>query len=159
VALVSLWALFAAAAVGVGFAAAGLVGDPFTTSGTGSVQAVPGASVSGPDPSTPAAKPSIAPTDTAPTGDQLTRTLSTRGGFVSATCGGGLLRLSASPAVGWGIHDLRSGEGREGRVRFDRAEHGDDRVEVQATCADGAPRFAIEDDGSTSDGSHGGGED
>lgn len=161
-ALVALWAVFAAAAVGVGFGAAGLVGDPFTTGTTGTVPAVDDTPTSDPATSSPAPRPSGSATSAPSAGGPETRTLSTRGGFVSATCRDGLLRLSASPAVGWGIDDLESGEGNEGRVRFEESEDGDDRVDVRASCGGGVPRFAFEDDGGSGHGDDdgsGGGED
>jgi hypothetical protein len=162
-ALVALWAIFAAAAVGVGFGAAGLVGDPFTagtTSGAGPAVDGTATSEGSSSPATPTASPSRQPstggpsTTAGPAGGPETRSLSTRGGIVSATCGTGQLQLSASPAVGWEIHDLESGDGGEGKVRFERSEDGEGRVDVRASCDNGVPRFAIEDD------SHGhGGED
>src|SRR3990170_9094758 len=137
-ALVAAWALFAAASVGVGFAAAGLVGDPFTDGGV----AAPAAGGSGGTPSTsPSASPS-SPGSTSPqpggsgTVADVTRSVTTRGGFVSGTCRAGLVRLSASPAVGWEIDDLDDEPEREARVRFERVDDGDGRVEVRAGCVD-----------------------
>src|SRR5688500_7503508 len=108
-ALVAAWVLFAVASVGVGFGAAGLVGDPFTDGGV----AAPGAaSGSGDGTATPtptsstSPTSSASPTSTAPTVADVQRSVQTRGGSVFGTCRSGLVRLSASPAVGWEIDDL-----------------------------------------------------
>ena len=86
----------------------------------------------------------------------VTRSITTRGGLVSATCrSDGFVQVSGSPAVGWEIEDIDGGARRDARVRFERPD-GDSRVEVGATCARGAPRFALDDDG---DGGGGGGDD
>jgi hypothetical protein len=163
VALVALWAGFAAAAVGVGFGAAGLVGDPFTVGTTGSS----GAAQRPAGATAPASPATSSPTATgstsavpSPTGQAVTRTLSTRAGLVSAVCQDGLVRLNASPAVGWGISDLDSDRRREARVRFERTDEDEDgRVEVRATCAAGNPAFALAEDDEHSGDEDGGGED
>lgn len=154
-ALVAAWALFAVASVGVGFGAAGLVGDPFTDGGV----TAPAASGSGDSPgtstptsSTPTSStsptPSDSPSSTSSTVADVQRSVTTRGGFVSGTCRSGLVRLSASPALGWEIDDLDDEPERQARVRFERVDDGDGRVEVQAGCVDGTPRFVVEDDSS-----------
>lgn len=70
----------------------------------------------------------------------------TRGGLVSATCRSGLVQVSASPAMGWQIEDIDGSPQRDARVRF---EQRDSRVQVEAGCSRGAPRFALDDDDST----------
>jgi hypothetical protein len=65
-ALVALWAVFAAASVGVGFAAAGLVGDPFTDPQTAGVSAATAQSASAP-------VSSAAPETTATSGSERPR--------------------------------------------------------------------------------------
>ena len=156
VGLVLLWVLFALAAVGVGFAAAGLVDDPLTRSvavqpatdaeGTGGSNG-PSASPS-PLPSGTASSPSGSPqpTDSAQPTGQVTRSLSTVGGLVTATCAQGRVRLAASPALGWEIDDLDSGFRSDSRVRFEPSADGDGRVEVRAQCTDsGVPSFELDD--------------
>lgn len=178
-ALVAVWALFAAAAVGVGFGAAGLVGDPFDdrldTAGSG----VPITTESGGRSSPPEASPTAGPADPSPSATPSTgstrstgprgtpatsaptrsatpstvtasRTLSTRAGVVSARCRGELVQLAASPTIGWQLDSFDDGD-REARVRFEQVEEDGDRVEVRATCADGRPRFAVEDEGDRAD--------
>jgi hypothetical protein len=82
----------------------------------------------------------------------VTRSLSSRGGLVSATCRDGLVQLSASPAVGWEIEDIDGGRQREARVRFERSDDGDGRVEVRAVCTGAGPQFELDDDSSGHDG-------
>lgn len=169
VALGLLWALFAAASVGVGFGAAGLVSDPFTAGGNDVGQVSAPASPAAPSASSASA--SDAPSGTAssgpsaparPSSDPETRGVSTRGGFVSGTCRDGLVAVSASPAVGWAIKDVEGGRRSEARVRFERSD-GDGRVEVAATCSGGVPRFALKDEsgggeGGSGSSGHGGGD-
>jgi hypothetical protein len=165
-ALGALWAAFAVLSVAVGFAAAGLVGDPFTDGvaagppAAGQATRVPTTDgSSAPDPTAPdptgtattpapsgSPRPSSSrePDPSAPAGP-VTRTLQTRGGTVSATCRGGTVRLSVSPAVGWTVDDLDP-PGRESRVRFEPTGDRDGRVEVEARCAGGRPRFELDDD-------------
>jgi hypothetical protein len=164
-ALGALWALFAAASVGVGFGAAGLVGDPFSDPGPGLTAASSG-SVSvpvstptprGTGPSATPSGPSTGPTSTGPV--DVVRGVTTRAGFVSGSCGGGLVVVSASPAVGWAIDDVDGGRREEARVRFEATGEGDGRVEVTARCVAGVPVFAVEnqDRGGGSSGSGGSG--
>jgi hypothetical protein len=147
-ALVAVWALFAAAAVGVGFGAAGLVGDPFTDGevSTGGVtsSAAPSASSAAPTTSTPA------PATTTPGPRPVKRSVTTRGGLVTGTCRGGLVGLGAAPSVGWEIDDLDDEPQREAKVKFERVDDGDGEVEVQARCAGGVPTFTVEGDSSGS---------
>jgi len=159
-ALISVWALFAAASVGVGFGAAGLVGDPFTDSGAGVVTAAgsPTQSSGTPTPSessgspSPSSSPAETEGSSAPGGtpEGVTRSITTRGGLVYGTCRNGLVRLSAAPAVGWEIDDLDEEADTEPQARFERVDDGDGRVEVSAVCAAGVPRFSVEDDSSGS---------
>jgi hypothetical protein len=166
-ALAAVWALFAAASVGVGFAAAGLVGDPFSdpagvaaaappaagsrpTSGTASPRPT-GSSESSPRPTGPGAA-----TDPEPTVHSVT----TRGGFVAGSCRAGLVTVSASPAIGWQIDDVDGGQVGDARVRFE-ATSGDGRVEVHSWCSGGTAKFSVDDrtagdDGSGSSGRGGG---
>jgi hypothetical protein len=150
VALGVLWALFAAASVGVGFGAAGLVNNPFTgTGGDLAPVAVP------PSTAEPTDRPSTgspAPAESEP----AVRGFSTRACFVSGSCSGGLVAVSASPAVGWSLDDVDSGRRDEARVRFEHSD-GDGRVEVTAWCERGVPRFSAEDRdrGGDDDGSSG----
>ena len=169
--LVALWAVFAAASVGVGFGAAGLVGDPFTGPGGDAVplSEASGAADSGtatpasptPDPSTSAGSGGT----TAGTGADrpVVRSLSTRAGLVSGSCSRGLVTVSASPAVGWALDDVDGGPTTEARVRFARTGDRDGRVEVRARCAGAEPRFTQRDDahggGPDSTGGSGGGDD
>ena len=217
-ALVAVWLVFAAAAVGVGFGAAGLVGEPFerVTGSAGDRLPVvddvgePAASQSAED--DPAATPT--PTKTAsPAGSTgpargvdeptasarprttgvrsadsgstptrrsssprprasrtgggssapeaptaQTRTLSTRGGLVSATCRGSALEVGASPAVGWEIAEVEREDDGEQKVRFEPVD-GDGRVEVRVRCAGGAPVFSVEDEPDDDSSGSGGGDD
>ena len=65
---------------------------------------------------------------------------------MSASCRSGLVQVSGSPALGWEIEDIDGGARRVSLVRFERPD-ADGRVEVEATCARGAPRFSLDDDG------------
>jgi hypothetical protein len=127
--LTVLWALFAAAAVGVGFGAAGLVGSPFTD-GTGDTLTAQGST-------TPAA--------TAPSGTAAaSRSLRTRGGVVWASCAGGLVSITASPAVNWQLDRIASGRRPTASLEFTRSGT-DGKVEVSVHCVGGTPRFALDD--------------
>ena len=100
---------------------------------------------SGPSPSTEPAR-------------AVTRSITTRGGLVSATCRSGLVRVSGSPVVGWEIEDSDGEAQRAARVRFERPD-GNGRVEVGATCSRGAPQFSLDDeDGGVDEDDAGGGE-
>jgi hypothetical protein len=165
--LVALWALFAAASVGVGFGAAGLVGDPFTDPGGAQVTVAdagdPGAAGDTSGPSSPpssSASPSDSSTTPAPSRTRsatpsatgttaaaapVVRSLTTRGGLVSGSCTRGLVTVSAAPTVGWAIKDVDGGPAREARVRFEPTGDGDGRVEVRARCVGGVPHFSVED--------------
>ena len=163
-ALAGVWALFAAASVGVGFAAAGLVGDPFSdpagaaaaapppaagdrpTSGSPSPRST-GSSVSSPRP-TGAGDPS----GPAPTVHSVT----TRGGFVAGSCRTGLVTVSASPAIGWQIKDVDHGQVADARVRFE-ATGGDGRVEVHGWCSGDTATFSVDDRTGGGGGDDGGG--
>jgi hypothetical protein len=146
-ALVAVWALFAAAAVGVGFGAAGLVGDPFTDGevSTGGItsSAVPSTSSEAPTTSTSALTTTAGPRP-------VKRSVTVRGGLVTGTCRSGLVSLGAAPSVGWEIDDLDDEAGREARVKFERVDDGDGEVEVRARCVGGVPTFTVDDDSSGS---------
>jgi len=135
--LTALWALFAAAAVGVGFGAAGLVGGPFTD-GTGDRL------------SAQVTRTSVAPGSTGATG--AARSITTRGGVVSATCVAGLVALRASPAVGWSLDRIDEGRLEVASLELRRPGR-DGKVEVSARCAAGVPRFALGDDTTRTGGS------
>jgi hypothetical protein len=149
-ALAAVWALFAAASVGVGFAAAGLVGDPFsdpagTTVGAAPPSAGPTSGTASPRPtgssvSSPRPTGTGAATDPEPTVHSVT----TRGGFVAGSCRAGLVTVSASPAIGWQIDDVDGGQVVDARVRFE-ASGGDGRVEVHSWCSDGTAKFSVDD--------------
>ena len=151
-ALAAVWALFAVASVGVGFAAAGLVGDPFSdpagvaaaapppAAGGRSTSATPttgptGSSVSSPRPTRAGATAEPEPT---------VHSVTTRGGFVAGSCRAGLVTVSASPAIGWQIDDVDGGQVVDARVRFE-ATGGDGRVEVHSWCSGGAAKFSVDD--------------
>lgn len=143
-----MWALFAAAAVGVGFGAAGLVGDPFTDGGVSA-----GAVTSPATPTTSSAAPTTsraAPSSTTAAVQPVKDSVSTRGGLVTGTCRGGLVTLGAAPSVGWAIDDLDDEPEREAKVKFERVDDGDGEVEVQARCVGGAPTFSVDEDSSGS---------
>jgi hypothetical protein len=127
--LTVLWALFAAAAIGVGFGAAGLVGNPFTdtvgdTLGgqqpTSSVGSTPGSSTS------------------------LTVARVTRGGQVFASCLGGLVKIGASPAVDWQLDRIDQGRLPTASLEFTRSGT-DGKVEVSVHCVADRPQFALDD--------------
>ena len=179
VVLVALWAAFAVASVGVGFAAAGLVGHPFTDASStvaveGSTSSPSTASSSTPDASTPAdsgtpTTPTGTGTPKGTTGPKGTRSgspatsaepkpvvrgFNTRGGYVSASCRDGLVAVSASPAVGWRLDGVTSGRVVTADVEF---RSGDLGVEVSAVCSGGLPRFSLDDrGGGGGGGGHGG---
>lgn len=180
VTLIALWAVFAVASVSVGFAAASMVSDPFTdvnTTGEVSDLAGPaGSPVTEPDgspsadpsntpsPTTGTSKPSRTPTSgsssvgtrTPPNNSSSTvkRGISTRGGYVSATCRDGLVSMGAAPAVYWVVDSRTPGGAPSGRVRLEPAQDANgERVEVTATCPGGTPAFTTE----YSDGGGGGG--
>jgi hypothetical protein len=167
-ALAGVWALFAAASVGVGFAAAGLVGDPFSDPAGVAAAAPPPAAGGRPTSNTPAAGPtgssasSPRPTGTGDaTGPEPTvRSITTRGGFVAGSCRAGLITVSASPAIGWQIKDVDHGQVADARVRFE-ATGSDGRVEVHGWCSGDTAKFSVDDrtggddDGGGSGGSSG----
>ncbi|MCY7372738.1 MAG: hypothetical protein LH461_03435 [Spirochaetaceae bacterium] len=184
IALVTLWAAFAVAAVGVGFGAAGLVGGPFSdgvadaasagqsqlptststsTAGTPapSPSSSPAASTGSASPGTTEDPGPVSTREATRTGDSatstrpvparsVTRSITTRGGLVSASCRSDLAQVSGSPALGWEIEDIDGEARRVSLVRFERPD-ADGRVEVEATCARGAPRFSLDDDGGDDD--------
>ncbi len=199
--LVALWLVFATAAVGVGFGAANLVGDPYADAqgGGGSVaitqqdtsapQVEPGStgSLASTSPSaspkksgrkpSPTAAPRATRRSSSPTatsqqspkprsstsaarpggggatgstaggggGSTSQRSLSTRGGLVTAGCRDGLVSLGASPAVGWSIDEISQGRVEEAKVKFRRTGGGEGEIEVHATCVSGTPRFQLDD--------------
>lgn len=163
-ALVALWGLFAAAAVGVGFAAAGLVGDPFTeptgarvAASAGTTPAPTTITPTTPAPATTSGRPrnhhggqSPSPTTSRPAAtttrpeQPVVRSLTTRAGLVSGSCRAGLVTISAAPAVGWSIDEVSGGPAQDAKVKF-RRSGGEGEIEVQARCVSGVPRFALND--------------
>ena len=161
-ALAALWALFAAASVGVGFAAAGLVGDPFSDpAGTTVAAAPPGAGpTSGPAGPRPTGSSASSPrptrTGAATDPEPTVHSVSTRGGFVAGSCRARLVTVSASPAIGWQIDDVDGGQVVDARVRFE-ATSGDGRVEVHSWCSGGTAKFSVDDRSGGDDGGGGSG--
>lgn len=165
--LVAVWAAAATAAVAVGFGAASLVGDPFTdpeadrfvlggrsalVGPSGSPPSSPPGSPAGSPPasSPPASSPPASsppataePGRGATVGPALVRTLTTRGGLVSASCRAGQVTVGTSPAVGWEVDDVVRQSGQAARVRFEATGEGEGRVDVEVLCAGGRPRFAV----------------
>ncbi len=136
--LTLLWALFAAAAIGVGFGAAGLVGNPFTgTVGDTLAGQQPTSSVG----STPGSSPSPS---------MVTRV--TRGGQVTATCVGGLVSIGASPAMNWQVDRIDQGRLTIAGLEFTRSGK-DGKVEVSVRCVGGVPRFTPGDGAAATGGS------
>jgi hypothetical protein len=160
--LVLTWLIFAGLATAAGFAAVGLVGQGLT------VAAAPenGPSVSATSTATrtttttvkpnakPAAKPrkttqkpttatprTRKPTTAAPV-VQRTGSRSVRGNYVSATCSGASVTLSASPAPGWRLDEYRPGPARDALAKF-HSNH--DEVKIEVSCSGGSPVFKIED--------------
>ena len=164
-ALAGVWALFAAASVGVGFAAAGLVGDPFSDPAGVAAAAPPagaggrpttGSPTSGPT-SSSASSPSPTGTGDATGPEPTVHSVTTRGGFVAGSCRAGLVTVSASPAIGWQIKDVDHGQVADARVRFE-ATGGDGRVEVHGWCSGDTAKFSVDDrTGGGDDGSGGSG--
>jgi hypothetical protein len=151
-ALAAVWALFAAASVGVGFAAAGLVGDPFSDPAGVTAAASPPSAGSRPTSGTASPRPtgssvgSPRPTGTGAAADPepTVHSVTTRGGFVAGSCRAGLVTVSASPAIGWQIDDVDGGQVVDARVRFE-ATGGDGRVEVHSWCSGGTAKFSVDD--------------
>ena len=151
-ALAAVWALFAAASVGVGFAAAGLVGDPFSDPAGVAAAAPPPSTGSRPTSGTASPRPTgSSVSGHRPTGsgqatgpEPTVHSVTTRGGFVAGSCRAGLVTVSASPAIGWQIDDLDGGQVVDARVRFE-ATGGDGRVEVHSWCSGGAAKFSVDD--------------
>jgi hypothetical protein len=167
-ALAAVWALFAAASVGVGFAAAGLVGDPFSDPTGVSAAAPPPSASSRPTSGTASPRPTGSSVSSPrPTGsgqatgpEPTVHSVTTRGGFVAGSCRAGLVTVSASPAIGWQIDDVDGGQVVDARVRFE-ATGGDGRVEVHSWCSGGAAKFSVDDrsrGGGGDDGSGGSGD-
>jgi hypothetical protein len=149
--LVALWAVFAVASVSVGFAAKGMVSDPFTDVGStadASTLAGPGDTpVTEPDlpagGATTTAAPSTKPSSTTSSAPRTVRGgIPTQGGYVSGTCQGGLVSVGAAPAVYWKVVSFTSGPVRTARVRLEPAQNAQgERVDVTASCHGGNPVF------------------
>lgn len=149
--LVLTWLVFAGLATTAGFAAVGLVGDGLDVAvappaaPTATASSLPSTTSSGSDTESP--RPSVTPSGsaTAPGAAPAARkaTRSVRGNYVSATCRGSTVTLSASPAPGWSLDDYRPGPAREARARF-RSDSGD--VEFKVSCSGGRPVFDAKDE-------------
>ncbi len=100
---------------------------------------------------TPSSRPSTSPPPTPTPTIDASRSLTTRGGFVAGTCSGTSVSLSASPAVGWQIDEIRGGPATEASVTFHQSSGGEGEVQVEATCSGGSPRFAVQDRSGTGD--------
>ncbi|GAA2091562.1 hypothetical protein [Actinomadura alba] len=156
------WLAAVVAATGVGVAAIGVLEDGITGSRTRALdQGTVQRALSSPSapPESPVASPappgsSAEPGTPAPTGDGITRVLSTKGGTVTAACSGGLVRLVAwSPAQGYGADDDERGPARVASLTF---ESDDVEYEVTVTCAaDGPVARTHKDDGHGRHGRHG----
>lgn len=70
---------------------------------------------------------------------------------MSGSCSAGLVSLSASPAIGWGIEQVDAAPSTEASVRFRPTDGSEDRVEVRARCEDNGPVFEVEDEGGEDD--------
>lgn len=148
--LVALWALFAAAAVGVGFGASGLVGKPFTSTTAGGI----GTADVTDSPTT------ASPSGSASSAAATVRSTNTPGGFVSASCSGDRVQVSATPATSWQLDDITTGLARTARVKFEPVgdSHGQ-KVTVVARCVDGSPAFTRAVRAARGGGDNGGGGD
>ena len=142
--LVLTWLLFAGLATAAGFAAIGLVGQGLDVAAAPAPAPTTTTTTSGT--ATPSATTEPPPT-TSGTPVRRTASRSVRGNFVSATCRGSSVTLSASPAPGWSLDDYRPGPGREARARF-KSDSGD--VEFRVSCSGGRPVFETKDDSSGS---------
>ena len=152
--LVLTWLVFAGLATAAGFAAVGLVGQglDLTAAPAGPTSAASAGTL------TPTTTTSPSPTTTKPTTEppnatavRRTASRSVKGNFVSATCRGASVTLSASPAPGWSLDDYRPGPGREARAKF-RSDS--DEVEFKVSCSGEGPVFETSDDADS-----GGGDD
>ena len=138
--LVLTWLVFAGLATAAGFAAVGLVGQGLD------LTAAPAGPTSTSSAGTQTPTTSTPPTTTGPTTPTAVRrtvSRSVRGNFVSATCRGSSVSLSASPAPGWWLDDYRPGPGREARAKF-RSDSGE--VEFKVSCSGGRPVFETKND-------------
>ena len=152
--LVLTWLVFAGLATAAGFAAVGLVGQglDLTAAPAGPTST---ASAGTQTPSTTTSPPTTEPTTTdrtTPRAVRRTVSRSVRGNFVSATCRGASVTLSASPAPGWRLDDYRPGPGREARAKF-RSDSGE--VEFKVSCSGGRPVFETRNDSDSGKGGDG----
>ncbi|SNY73919.1 hypothetical protein [Paractinoplanes atraurantiacus] len=130
--IVAGWTAAAILAVLVGVVGIGLVGSGLTSERAATV--LPEDEVEralGSAPTTNPTNPKSAPASNAAKG----QTFNTIGGTVVAACD---RIISMAPAQGWAVHDQdqREGEFRNGR----------DRVEVELSCVNGAPRLEVSND-------------
>ncbi|MGY1632399.1 hypothetical protein ACI784_11905 [Geodermatophilus sp. SYSU D01186] len=121
----ALWTASAAAAVGLGVLAASVGGAD------ASPAPQPASATASPSSSSSAGAPASAPADPS-AGEQVTVA-----GVVSATCDGGGVALSGTPAAGWWLDDSQD----PGQVEFENATQ---ELEVHVACADGTPQFFVE---------------
>ena len=110
----------------------------------------PGATASAPAPAAPQASTAApAPTTSRSPGQSPGTASSTLGietvaGYVSATCGSGVIRMSASPNRGWEVTEL-SAPGPVGRAEFEQTREPEGELNVDAWCDGGRPAFAVDD--------------
>jgi hypothetical protein len=83
------------------------------------------------------------------------RGITTRGGYLQARCSGGLVTVSASPAVGWWLERRSSGAVSTGEVRFQQTG-GDAEVRVEVACTADGPRFSVRENDHGGSGGGGG---
>jgi hypothetical protein len=144
--LVLTWLVFAGLATAAGFAAVGLVGQGLD------LTAAPAGPTSTSSAGTQTPTSTTSPTTTeptTPTAAQRTVSRSVSGNFVSATCRGSSVTLSASPAPGWRLDDYRPGPAREARAKF-RSDS--DEVEFKVSCSGGRPVFEARNDADSGEG-------
>jgi hypothetical protein len=88
----------------------------------------------------------------------IRRGITTRAGYVSATCRGGLVSVGAAPAVYWWVASRTAGWAPTARVRLEPAQNASgQRLDVTASCSAGTPVFTTDfSDGGGGDGGDGG---
>ncbi len=144
--LVLTWLVFAGLATAAGFASVGLVGQGLDRSAARASGPTATPTAGTPSPTATTSPTTAEPTPTKPTSRTAvprTASRSVRDNFVSATCRGGSVTLSASPAPGWVLDDYRPGPAREARAKF-RSDSGE--VEFKVSCSGGRPVFETKDD-------------
>ena len=156
--LTTVWMVFTASAVGVGFAASGLIEYPRSAAAgphpAGMLVNAPRTSPTPRSAATPPRQPP-SPTVDSPLVDNAGVGVGwlgdsgwavTVGGYVSGTCFAGEIRVSASPNPGWSVTDLSEPGEDSGEVGFARSGNSGSIVTVEAWCWGGVPTFAIDVD-------------